>query len=480
LIRFFDADPFTPLTTRRAWLRIAGLAGLGGLVGGPLARGDTARSPVPGFGQAKSVILIFANGGQSQLEMWDPKPDAPLQVRGEFGVIPTRLPGVYFGEHMPRLARLADKYTVIKSVSHDDLDHGTATYLTLTGRFHVLKSANPLPASTDYPTYGAILKRIRPSRENPYTAIHLNGPAIVPEELAPGQNGGFLGREYEPLVIGDLTKGDSPLPELSLPPGISVVRRDARRSLLDSVDTYLKTSADNKKLRDFAHINTQAYALLDSPRIREAFHIGAEPARDRERYGWHRPGQACLLARRLAEAEVPFITVMWNHSGRGQDKHPDDSEAYGWDTHNDIFQVLRDRLLPRFDQSFSALLEDLDARGLLDQTLVVCMGEFGRAPRVALEPKFDGSTPGRKHWASVYSIVMAGAGVQRGAVFGDSDQNGAYPKSDRVGPWDVAATMFSALGIDPQTEWRDQTDRPFLATTGRPIEGIYTSTKAKA
>src|SRR6185437_15573394 len=172
----------------------------------------------------------------------------------------------------------------------------------------------------------------------------------------------------------------------------------------------------------------------------------------RDRYGRHRSGQACLLARRLVEAGVPLITVMWNHSARGQDKSPDDPESFGWDTHNDIFATLRNNLLPRFDQSFSALLDDLDRRGLLDETLVVCMGEFGRAPRVALEAKFAGQSPGRKHWANTYSIVLAGAGVTRGAVFGRSDSIAGYAVADRVGPCDVAATIFAALGVDPATE----------------------------
>jgi hypothetical protein len=173
------------------------------------------------------------------------------------------------------------------------------------------------------------------------------------------------------------------------------------------------------------------------------------------------------------EAGVPYINGIWNQSNRGQDAEPDDTDAYGWDTHNDIFDSLKNRLLPRFDESFSALLEDLDQRGLLDQTLVVCMGEFGRAPRVALEAKFAGASPGRKHWASVYSIVLAGAGVLRGAVVGASDRLGGEPITERYGPWDVAATMFHALGIDPRGHYTDSLGRPYSITTGRPIEALY-------
>jgi arylsulfatase A-like enzyme len=170
---------------------------------------------------------------------------------------------------------------------------------------------------------------------------------------------------------------------------------------------------------------------------------------------------------------VPLITVFWGHNIRGQDKAPDQTEEYGWDTHNDIFDSLRDHLLPRFDQSFATLLTDLHERGLLDSTLVVCLGEFGRAPLVALEPKFAGSSPGRKHWAGVYSAVLAGAGVGRGAIVGASDRSGGAPQSDAVGPWDMAATMFAALGIDPAGHYTDPEGRPYAITTGRPIDALY-------
>jgi uncharacterized protein (DUF1501 family) len=193
----------------------------------------------------------------------------------------------------------------------------------------------------------------------------------------------------------------------------------------------------------------------------------------RERYGRYRSGQACLLARRLVEAEVPLVTVMFNHGNRGQDRHPAETDFYGWDTHNDIFHALKTHLLPRFDQSFSTLLEDLDDRGLLDQTLVICMGEFGRAPRVALEATFAGKSPGRKHWASAYSIVAAGAGVTRGAVYGASDQIGAHVKDKPVTPGDMAATMFAALGIDPTVHYLDALGRPFVLAEGKPLSGLF-------
>lgn len=462
--------------SRRAWLRIGALAGLELTRGaGGLAAAEGPANQVPGFGKAKSVILVFASGGQSQIDMWDPKPDAPLDVRGAFAPMATAVPGVQFCEHMPRIARVADRFTVVRSLSHEDLDHGSAVYVALTGVYHAQRSANPPPTPNDVPTYGAVLRRLRTKSQFVYDAVHLNGPALVPTNLAPGQNGGFLGRAYEPLVVGDPSSASGALPDLTPATELPPVRLNDRLSLKQSLDHYAARLEDNQRALDMNRLYGQAYEMLASSKTRDAFDLNAEPAKLRDRYGRHRSGQALLLARRLVEAGVPYINVIWNHSNRGQDLAPDDTDLYGWDTHNDIFDALKNRLLPRFDESFSALIEDLDQRGLLDQTLVVCMGEFGRAPRVALEPKFAGATPGRKHWASVYSIVMAGAGVQRGAVVGASDRLGGEPVTERYGPWDVAATMFHALGIDPRGHYTDTLGRPYLITLGHPIEALYAS-----
>jgi hypothetical protein len=461
--------------SRRQWLRLAGYAGLG-LLGAPAlghaAPASSATKP-PGFGRAKSVILLYASGGQSQIDTWDPKPEAPAEIRGEFGCIETSVAGVQLCEHLPMAARVADKYTIIRSVTHDDLDHGSATYLALTGQFHPRKSSNPPPQPTDYPTYGAILKRVRPAPRFPYTAVHINAPALVPTEPAPGQNGGFLGHEVDPLVLGDVTAERIVLPGLEPDPAVPAVRVESRRTLLQTVDQAARRLESDPAALEMSGLYRQAFELLASPRSRRAFDLAAEPPALRDRYGRNRTGQAFLLARRLVEAGVPWITVVCTHSNRGQDKNPNDTDAYGWDTHNDIFDSLKNRLLPRFDQCFSALLEDLDERGLLDETLVVCMGEFGRAPLVAFEARFAGRTPGRKHWANVYSIVMAGAGIERGRVYGASDRIGARPYESPVTPGDIAATMFSALGIDPASHYVDSSGRPFAIATGKPLAGLY-------
>jgi hypothetical protein len=463
MLRFFD---------RREFLRVGLASGLSSM-NRPAGAAESETRAARGFGRAKSVILVYASGGQSQFETWDPKPDAPLDVRGAFAPIATPLPGVHLCEHMPRLASLADRYTIIRSMSHEDIDHGSATYLALTGRYHARRSSNPSPSPTDFPTVGAALKRIRITNRFAYEAVHVNAPALVPFLVSPGQDGGFLGREYEPLVVGDPRDPNSVLPGLAPQAELPLIRMQKRMTLKETLDGYRGALERDQKPSDMSHLYRQALSMLSAPRYREAFDLEKEPVALRDRYGRHRSGQACLLARRLVEAGVPFINVIWNHSNRGQDADPTDPEVYGWDTHNDIFDAMKLHLLPRFDESFSALLEDLDDRGLLDETLVVCMGEFGRAPRVKLEPNFAGSLPGRKHWASVYSIVMAGAGVSRGAVVGASDRLGAEPHTERYGPWDVAATMYSAMGIDPTSHYTDALDRPIATTVGRPIEAIY-------
>jgi hypothetical protein len=417
----------------------------------------------PGFGRAKSVLVVFTSGGQSQLDTWDPKPSAPVEIRGAFDSIPTAVPGLRVCEHMPRLAALADRYAVLRSMTHDDLDHGSACYLALTGQFHPRKSSNPPPRPTDFPAMGAVLKRYRPVKHFPHTAVHVNGPLLAPREEAPGQYGGFLGRAYEPAEIGDVTESDRLMESLDLPADVGPDRLVGRRDLLGKLD----------RDADADPLTRQAFELVNAPHVRAALDLEREASRVRDRYGRHRSGQACLMARRLVEAGVPWITVFFNHGIRGQDDHPDDTDEYGWDTHNDIFDSLKTHLIPRFDHSVSALLEDLAQRGLLDTTLVVVMGEFGRAPLVAVEKNFAGNSPGRKHWGACYSVVLAGAGVVPGAVFGASDRHAAYPQAEPTTPGDLAATMFHALGIPADSHYTDATNRPYRMTTGNPVTKLF-------
>lgn len=477
-LTFDDADSRLPIH-RREWLRIGGLAGLSlgqGLWPSslPAVESWVESTGLPGFDRAKSVIVLYASGGQSQLDTWDPKPDAPASIRGEFESIATSTSGLRFCEHLPQMARFADRLTVVRSLSHDDLDHGSATYLSLTGQFHPKKSSNPPPRDDDAPALGAILQRVAPTARFPHTAVHVNGPLLVPEEPSPGQFGGFLGRKFEPLTVGNVADSPVAIQGLEPQPELPLVRQNSRTSLLNAIDSTRRQLVAEPQYLEMNDLYRQAYTLLESPRCRQAFDLDQEASQLRDRYGCYRSGQACLLARRLVQAGVPLITVFLSHSARGQDKSPDETDQYGWDTHNDIFMALKQHLMPRFDNCFSALLEDLERTGLLDSTLVICMGEFGRAPRVALEPTFAGSTPGRKHWAAVYSIVMAGAGVHRGGVVGASDRIGAYPETTPLTPGDIAATVFHSLGIDATKHYLDLTGRPWPLATGKPILDLFT------
>jgi len=452
---------------RREWLRIGGLAGLG--LG---TRVSAYRSQATdGVGRAKSVLMIYAPGGMSQFETWDPKPNAPAEIRGEFSSIPTSVPGIRFGEHMPLLARRADRLTVLRSMTHDDVDHGSATYVTLTGVFHQKKSGNPPISPNDHPTYGAVLRRVRPEKRLPYTAVHVNAPVLAPVLPAPGQNGGFLGRAFEPLLVGDLTQDRTVLDDLLPPADVPAVRLESRRQLLAALDNAT-TGFNGRNLERPLQLR-QAFDLLVSEQLRKAFDLDLEPARLRDRYGRHRSGLSCLMGRRLVEAGVPWVTVFFNHGIRGQDTSPEDTDEYGWDTHNDIFTAMRDHLLPRFDASFSCLLDDLHDRGLLETTLVVCLTEFGRAPVIAVERNFAGNLPGRKHWASCYSVALAGAGIKPGTTFGASDRQGAYPQHHPVTPGDLAATIFHALGVDASRHFEDGIGRLYPIATGTPVTGLF-------
>ncbi len=461
-----------PPIGRRDWLQFVSGAALSGLAGSTRLFAETSARP-RGFGRAKAVIVVFANGGQSQLETWDPKPNAPRETRGAFGAISTAVPGTFVSEHLPRLARLADRYTILRTMSHEDLDHGSAFYLSMTGHYHKRRSSNPPPDSADLPAYGSVLERLRPNPRFPQTAIHINAPAITPTTPAPGQFGGVLGRDYDPMVVGNVTAEPVVIPGLTPQESLPQDRLETRRTLLGSLETAQGHSGGSAKLGEMNALYAQAFDMLATPVTRRAFDLAAEPEKLRDRCGRNRSGQAMLLARRLVEAGVPLITVYQTNCNRGQDVTPDDTDAYGWDTHNDIFYALRERLLPRFDLGLSALLLDLDERGLLDETLVVCMGEFGRAPRVAFEANFKGASPGRKHWAACYSVMLAGAGIKRGAVAGQSDDSAAYPRSEKFGPWDMTATIFSALGLDPAAHFTDTLGRQFPISTGRPIDLLY-------
>jgi hypothetical protein len=394
-------------------------------------------------------------GGPSQLDTWDPKPDAPAEVRGEFRPIATRIPGVSICEHFPRLAQLADRYAIIRSMTHDDSAHLSSVHHILTGRLapKVKSDADP-PSRRDSPAIGSALARLRPGGvalppfvTMPWIVSH---PA-APGGKAPGQHAGWLGPAYDPFVL--TTNPAAPnftVPALARPAEVTAERLDARRELLASLDVRVPS------LEGFAGSLQRAMDLLTSDAARRAFDLSREPAGLRDRYGRHIHGQCLLLARRLIEAGVRLVCVNWHQDGQ-----------FFWDTHQNNFAGLKHRLMPPTDQAYSALLEDLSQRGLLDETLVVWVGEFGRSPRI------NRANAGREHHPGCYSAVLAGGGVRGGQVHGRSDHHAAYPAADPVSPADLAATIYHALGVPPDATLQDREGRPAVLTEGRPVMALF-------
>jgi hypothetical protein len=285
--------------SRRHWLQLASGVWCGGWGLRP-AQGASG-SQALGFGRAKSVLFVVANGGQSQIDIWDPKPDAPREIRGDFASIATAVHGTRFGEHVPRLARLADQFALIRSMSHEDLDHGSALYLTLTGQYHARRSANPPPAPNDWPTQGSVVKRLLGVRQSLDAAVHLNGPAQIPINIGPGQNAGFLGTDFDPLLLGDVVANPAVLPGLDPLPDLPGGRRDRRQSLLNALERDTGAIRQSPALADYAVLSQRAHALLDRPEVQHAFDLQRERDSTRRRYGLDRSGQSLLLARRLVE-----------------------------------------------------------------------------------------------------------------------------------------------------------------------------------
>ena len=422
-----------------------------------LGRARAARAPAnsaDGFGRARSCLLIFMWGGPSQLDTWDPKPDAPREIRGEFASIATKVPGTRISEHFPRLAKQTDRLAIIRSMTHDDPAHLSSAHRLLTGHLAPRPYSDAEPPSTkDWPHLGSIVAKVRPSKGSlpssvtmPWTVAH---PA-APGGRAPGQNAGWLGRSFDPLAIdGDPNAPGFQVGGMKLPAGVTTDRMDARRHLLGDLGS---PAADVKGWSDY---QSRALDALVSAEARGAFQIEREDPRLRDAYGRNIHGQCLLLGRRLIEAGVPLVTVNWQNDGLNF-----------WDTHGDNFNQLKNRLMPPADLGFSALLDDMTARGLLDETLVVWVGEFGRTPKV-----IGGS--GREHWPRCYSAVLAGGGVRGGMIHGASDRSAAYPMTDPVSPDDLGATILHALGIDPAHEVVDPLGRPMRVNDGRPVTALF-------
>lgn len=452
--------------SRREALRVGGLSALGlnlsGLNAGRAAMASSVAhsDQSPGFGSAKSVILLWLLGGPPQHETWDPKPLAPQEIRGEFGCIESVVPGLRVGEMMPRTAIHTDKLSVLRAVVTRDQAHSSSGYQMLTGVPHQpLSQENVVSKAPNLsPGHGAIMRALRPDRDGLPSAITIPKHIANDGEIVwPGQTAGVLGRQFDPwLITCDPAQPDFQIPDLSLPAEISGARFDARRQLLASLDAVHR-QAEPASTGRFGHHARQAFDMLSGRAARRAFEIAEESAVVRDRYGRNRFGQSVLLARRLVEAGVSLVQVNWT-------KVEEVKNNGSWDTHNNHFQDLK-HLMPRMDQAYSALLEDLQERGLLDETLVVWIGEFGHTPKI-------NGNAGRDHWGNCFSIALGGAGVRRGCVHGESDGHAAFPLSGAVSAADVTATIFHCLGYSPETLLYDQTGRPFPLVRGNVISEI--------
>ncbi len=445
--------------TRRQWLCAGGL-GVTGLTLADLLRGRAIAAdqptPVRSFGRARSCILCFLFGAPAHQDIWDLKPDAAADVRGEFRPIATSVPGLRVGEHIPHIAQGAHRFALLRAVAHPDNTHTVAMHYMLTGHRHAQPNTNPRNQPSDFPCFGAAMQYLRPGRAGLPSGISLNAPAnqvSANNHIFPGFFAGILGSAYDPLFVAqDPSAADfSPLPAVA---GEAATRLQRRRGLLAAVDARRRELDNVASVGAFRDEYQRAFRLVTSPSARRAFDLVQEPDRLRDRYGRNSFGQGLLLARRLVEAGVGLVTVNWARN-----------DAF-WDTHANNFRDLKTKLLPPFDLGFSALLEDLERRGLLEETLLVCLGEFGRTPQI-------NRNAGRDHWAACNSVVLAGGGVRPGQVHGASDRQAAFPVTPPVSPDDLAATIYHALGIDPHTEIHDRQGRPWQLTQGRVLHELF-------
>lgn len=447
--------------SRRELLRAGGVSALGAAAG--LSLGERALSADANGGRAKSVILLFLLGGAPQHSLWDPKPDAPAEVRGEIEPIATSVPGLYIGELLERTARLADRLAVLRAVSTGDNAHSSSGYFMMTGVPHVpmnRENANP-GAPNDHPNIGAVLRQLDAGRGLLPAAVRLPHHIYNTDgSVWPGQDSGWLGHAAEPWLFNcEPASPGFDVPQFRLAADVTLSRLTERRSLLTQLDDQLRQVERGARLAKYSDECRQAFDLLSTPEARTACDLSRESEETRDRYGRSQIGQSVLLARRLVEAGVRCVQVNWF---RGPDE-PTDNPC--WDSHTNETARLRHDLIPPLDVAFSALLEDLERSGRLDETLVVCTTEFGRTP------KFN-ARGGRDHWGHVFSIALGGGGIRGGQVLGASDEQGAWPASRLVRPQDITATLFHLLGYSPEAEIRDPAGRPLPISRGDVIHEI--------
>ena len=436
--------------SRRAILRSS--VGLAGLTLPTFFRARARASVAP---SAKSCIVIYCWGGFSHYETFDPKPDAPLEVRGEFAAIPTATPGIQFSEHIPLLAKHSEKLAIIRSIHHTEGGHSGGIYYNLTGH---KPTGGRAKDRANWPSLAAMISRFQDPGAGTPGAIRLPYSMYDNGALMPGEYGGWLGAEYDPILIS--TPAGTPFGgtsrtggRLSLELNVKQERIDRRRTLLARLERTTDAQTEYDGLDRFRQM--AADMLVDSS-LSEAYDLDREDSRVRSMYGGHMGGQGLLLARRLVEAGVPVVQVC---AGAGDLAG---GSGDNWDTHRDHFPKMKKRLLPVFDRSISALLTDLDQRGMLEETLVVILTDFGRTPKI-------NGNAGRDHYPAVYSVALAGGGVRGGQVYGSSDSHGAKPSDNPCTPGDLHATAYRAMGIDHRTVLHDQLGRPFHICDGEPL-----------
>lgn len=418
--------------------------------------------------RGNSCVFLFLFGGPSHIDLWDMKPQAPREIRGEFQPAATNVPGIQVCEHLPRLAKQMDKLCLLRSMTHHMPVHGPACSEIYTGRAYFGPPVTDQATPRDWPSLAAMVTRFGRSRPGLPNAVVLPWftQFVGQDRRIAGQTGGRMGEEFNPfLVQGNPARDDFKVPGLQLPDGLSADRFHRRRALLRQLDA---SASSAQPLTKYAGLVRKAERMVEDARIGRALHLKNEPAAMRERYGRTRIGQSLLLARRMVEAGVPLITVNWD------DDHKSDKVSPHWDTHVENFPKLKDRLCPPFDRAVAAFVADLHERGLLETTLVVALGEFGRTPKVGVVTQNNMTKPtGRDHWPHAFTVLLAGGGVRGGQVYGETVANGGYVKDKPVSPADLAATILHHLGVDTRLQYDDR----FLQTRqrlciGKPIHDL--------
>ena len=446
----------------RRHLISAGLTGLMGLTLPNLLRATSQYDGPKPKVRAKSVIFLFQWGGPSHLETFDMKPDADDKHRGPHKPMRSACPDIDVNDRLPLTAQIMDKVTVIRSVHHDMTNHNSAGYYALTGKRPATDDQRLRENIDLFPGYGSVADKLMPHKD-PAMPAYVSYPHIIADGTpVPGQFASFLGKQHDPLYVpSDPNDANFNLPQFSLPDGLTMDRLQHRRGLQQFIDAQSKLMDYSAEARGLDEYYQKALAMLNSTRVRDAFNIAAEPAPVRDRYGRSTYGQGCLLARRLVESGVRFVTCYFSQSIGGQS-----TTEGGWDTHGfnntRMYPIIEKYHLPITEQTLPTLLYDLEQRGLLDETLVVWMGEFGRTPKI------NGNIS-RDHWPHCYSVLLAGGGVKRGFVYGRSDKTGSHPAEHPVTPDDVAATIHYLMGIDPRSEIVDAQGRPIMISSGQPI-----------